>query len=82
MTGHRRRHGQAWEGIGPPTGEPGQANQNVFFTTKVILLQTEILLSTPSPSSDDPTGEEAGCEGPGLAWLHIVCGGEANFQSL
>ena len=22
----------------------------------------------------DPAGEEAGCGGPGLAWLHVVCG--------
>uniref|UniRef100_A0A4W5KBC7 Kinase suppressor of ras 1 n=1 Tax=Hucho hucho TaxID=62062 RepID=A0A4W5KBC7_9TELE len=28
--------------------------------------------------SDDPAGEEAGCEGPGLAWLHI-CGCEASW---
>jgi hypothetical protein len=27
--------------------------------------------------SDDPTGEEPGCGGPGLAWLHVVCGCEA-----
>jgi hypothetical protein len=24
--------------------------------------------------SDDPAVEEAGCGGPGLAWLHAVCG--------
>ena len=27
--------------------------------------------------SDDPAGEEAGCGGPGLAWLHVVCSCEA-----
>ena len=25
----------------------------------------------------DPASEEAGCGGPGLAWLHVVCGCEA-----
>jgi hypothetical protein len=40
-------------------------------------LHTEIFLSTTPPSSDDPAGKEAGCEGPGLAWLHVVCGCEA-----
>ena len=24
--------------------------------------------------SDDPAGEEARCRGPGLPWLHVVCG--------
>ena len=32
----------------------------------------------PHPSSDDPAGEEAGCGGPGLAWLQVVCGCEAS----
>jgi hypothetical protein len=27
--------------------------------------------------SDDPTGEKDGCGGPGLTWLHVVCGCEA-----
>jgi hypothetical protein len=29
--------------------------------------------------SDDPTGEEAGCGGPGLAWLYMVCSCEARW---
>jgi hypothetical protein len=29
--------------------------------------------------SGDPAGEEARCGGPGLAWLHIVCGCEAGW---
>ena len=28
---------------------------------------------------DDPTGEEAGCGCPGLAWVHMVCGCEAGW---
>ena len=31
--------------------------------------------------SDDPTGEEAGCGGPGLAWLNVVCGCDANWRT-
>jgi hypothetical protein len=27
--------------------------------------------------SGDPAGEEAGCGGPVLPWLHVVCGCEA-----
>ena len=30
--------------------------------------------------SDDSAGEEAGCGGPGLAWLHVVCGCEACWK--
>ena len=29
--------------------------------------------------SDDPAGEEAGCEDPGQEWLHVVCGCEAGW---
>jgi hypothetical protein len=29
--------------------------------------------------SNDPTGEEAECGGPGLLWLHVVCGCEASW---
>jgi hypothetical protein len=29
--------------------------------------------------SDHPAGEEAGCGGPGLAWLHVACGCEAGW---
>ena len=32
--------------------------------------------------SDDSTGEEAGCGGPGLVWLHMVCGCEADWRWL
>ena len=28
---------------------------------------------------DDPTGEEAASEGPGLTWLHVVYGCEADW---
>jgi hypothetical protein len=29
--------------------------------------------------TDDPTDEEAGSGGPGLTWLHVVCGCEAGW---
>ena len=29
--------------------------------------------------SDNPAGEEAGCGGPGLTRLHVVCGCEAGL---
>jgi hypothetical protein len=29
--------------------------------------------------SDDPAGEESGCGGPGLAWLHLVWGCDAGW---
>ncbi len=31
-------------------------------------------------SSDDLGGEDAGCGGPGLVWLHVVCGCEAGWM--
>jgi hypothetical protein len=50
------------------------------FPHKRALLQTEIFLSIISCLiSDNPSGEEAGCGGPGLAWLHVVCGCEAGW---
>ncbi len=30
--------------------------------------------------SDDLGGEDAGCGGPGLVWLHVVCGCEAGWR--
>ncbi|XP_054648420.1 uncharacterized protein LOC129190083 isoform X2 [Dunckerocampus dactyliophorus] len=30
--------------------------------------------------SDDVGGEHAGCGGPGLVWLHVVCAGEAGWM--
>ena len=29
--------------------------------------------------SDNPAGKEARCGGPGLAWVHMVCGYEADW---
>ena len=49
------------------------------FPHKMASLHTEILLSTPPPS-DDPQDEEAGCGGPGLAWLPMVCDCEAGWM--
>ena len=30
--------------------------------------------------SDDLGGEDAGCGGPGLVWLHVVCDYEAGWM--
>ncbi len=30
--------------------------------------------------SEDLVGEDAGCGGPGLVWLHMVCGCEAGWM--
>ena len=40
MIGQERYCGWALESIGPPTGEPGSANQNEFFPNKGALLHT------------------------------------------
>ncbi len=32
------------------------------------------------PVSDDLGGEDAGCGGPGLVWLHVVCGCEVGWM--
>ena len=72
MTGNRATHLRA---------RPSQSE--LVFPHKRALLQTEI---TPQFHqlpwglvSDDPAGEEAGCGGPGLAWLQMVCGCEAGW---
>ncbi len=31
------------------------------------------------PVSDDLGGEDAGCGGPGVVWLHVVCGCETTL---
>jgi hypothetical protein len=99
MTGQGHNHGWAWEGISPPTGKPGQANQNEFFPQKGLYYRQKYTTAPHSPSlkksagalitdrnppqfhqlsgwlvSNDPAGEEARCGGPGLVWLHVVCG--------
>jgi hypothetical protein len=64
-----------------PTHYRARPRQSEFvFTLKRALLQIEMALSTPyPPPSDNPAGEEAGCGGPGLAWLNVVCGCEAGW---
>jgi hypothetical protein len=42
-----------------------------------FVVQTHSFISCLGGWSHDPTGEEARCVGPGLAWLHVVCGCEA-----
>ncbi len=44
----------------------------IFFGYENRLLQQSGWLV-----SDDLGGEDAGCGGPGLVWLHMVCGCEA-----
>ena len=59
------------------------SRSELVFPHKRGLLQTEILLSfIGCLVSDDPTGEEAGCGDPGLAWLHLVWGCEVMTNSL
>jgi hypothetical protein len=69
MTGQGR---SPWE-PSPPTGEPGPANQNQFFPTKGFIKRQKYSFHQLSGwlVSDDLTGKEAGCGGPGLAWLHV-----------
>ena len=74
MTEQEHSHGWAWQGLCPSTGEPGRSKWVVPY--KRALLQTEIILNFIRCSfgwlfSDNPTGEEAACGGPGLAWLHV-----------
>ncbi len=42
-----------------------------------LVMQTEQLSGWLD--SDDLGGEDAGCGGPGLVWLHVVCGCEAGW---
>ena len=48
MTGQGCSYGLAWEGLGPPTGEPGPANQNEFFLSKGLYYRQKY---SSSPSS-------------------------------
>ena len=84
MTGHGRSHRWACDGIGPPNLEPGPANQNFFPQKRFITDRNNPQFHQLSGwlVSDDPTGEEAGCGGPGLACLHVVCGCEAGWTRL
>jgi hypothetical protein len=65
------RNGQyrnGYKSIDPPTREPcfiTDGNTHPFRQLSGFLV------------SDDPAGEEARCGGPGLVWLHVVCGCEA-----
>ena len=54
-----------------------------FFSQKGIITDRNTPQFHPMSRwlvSDDPVGEEAGCGGPGLAWLHVVCGCEAGWM--
>ena len=62
----------------------GPANQNKFFPTKGIcyiqyINSLQFLQLSGWLVSEDPAGEEDRCGGPGLAWLHVVCGCEAGW---
>jgi hypothetical protein len=58
MAGKGLSHGWAWEGIAPPTGEPGPANQNECFSTKVLYYRQTPKFHHLSGwlVSDDPAG--------------------------
>jgi hypothetical protein len=46
-----------------------------------LVMQTHSLFHQQSRwlVSDDLAGEDARCVGPGLVWLHVVCGCEAGW---
>ncbi len=51
-----------------------------FFRNSLVM-QTDCCSSCPGGLlSDDLGGEDAGCGGPGLVWLHVVCGCEAGWM--
>ena len=90
MTGQGRSHGWTWERIGPPTWEPGPANQ-MTFPHKRALLQTEILLnfiSCPGGWSHTiPQVKKSDVEvlgGCGYAWSAVVrpVGHTAKFSKM
>ena len=67
------------------TGQGSQAQPNrMSFPTQNGFIKDRNTPQHPAhqPPSDDPEGEEAGCGGPGLAWLHVVCGCEAGWTYL
>ncbi len=46
-----------------------------------LVMQTDCCSSCPGGwSQDDLGGEDAGCGGPGLVWIHVVCGCEAGWM--
>ena len=57
----------------------GPANQNEFFPTKGFITDRNTQFHQLIVS-DEPAGEEAGSAGPGLGWLHMVCGCEAGWE--
>jgi hypothetical protein len=72
---------------GPLTGEPGLANQNMFFPTKVLHYEQKYssVSSAVQWLFSDSTGEEAECGGPGQAtWSAVVkpVGRTAKFSQM
>jgi hypothetical protein len=64
-----------------PTHWGARPSQSEFFPTKGHYYRQKYYSAHPHPS-DHPTGEEAGCGGPGLAWLCVVCSCEAGWTML
>ena len=63
-------------------GELGPANQNEFSHKGEIITDRNTHFFHQLSGwlvSDDTAGEEAGSGGPGLLWLHTVCGCEAGW---
>ncbi len=45
-----------------------------------LVIQTDLQQLSRWLISEDLGGEDAGCGGPGLVWLHVVCGCEAGWM--
>ena len=81
MTVQGRSHVWAWEGIGPPTWEPEPHMGSQAQPIRIRFSPQKGFITDRNASqfhqlsgwlvSDDPAGEEAGCGGPGLSWLHV-----------
>ena len=85
---HDWARAQPWVGLGGhrpthPLGSQAQPIRKRLFVGKNLITDR----NTPQLHylsrwlvSDDPSREEARCGGPGLAWLHVVCGCEAGWM--
>ena len=66
--------------------DPGEDNENTDETVSDSLCRNSSVVQTQFHQlsgwlvSDDTASAEARCGGPGLAWLHMVCGCEAGCK--
>jgi hypothetical protein len=66
-----------------PLGRQAKPVRNQFFLTNVLYYRqkySSVLSAVPVLVSEDPAGEEARYGGPGLTWLHMVCGCKAGWM--